>query len=145
MKLMSHSDYEDSIDLPSVSDIEFRIKSRTYRQFLKQPSELWMFVACDEEGNVLEEPDFYLDNEETKKKHYLAKERCLFEGFTIKNYNTEEYDNIEAVIKYNHCYVGIKYKDEDKIRLNDISRKETIERLTSNYLQLTKTAIKQIS
>ena len=47
--LMSHSDYEDSIDLPSVSDIEFRIKSRKHRQFIKQPLELWFFVPCDEE------------------------------------------------------------------------------------------------
>lgn len=25
--------------------------------FVKQPLELWMFIPCDEKGNVLEEPE----------------------------------------------------------------------------------------
>ena len=30
-----------------------------YANFLKQPLELWMFVPCDEDGKVFEEPEEY--------------------------------------------------------------------------------------
>lgn len=56
-------------------------KIRKYANFLKQPLELGMFVPCDEDGNVLEEPicqEYALYN----KKYQKSKERCLFEGFT---------------------------------------------------------------
>ena len=67
-----------------------------YAQFLKQPLELWMFVPCDEDGNVLEHPKNYhknividelkrIDNYNNLIKEYeQAKERCLFEGFEWK-------------------------------------------------------------
>lgn len=67
-----------------------------YAKFLKQPLKLWMFVPCDENGNVLEYPDrennkydiydrdycffndglFFNDLEQYQQ----AKERCLFLG-----------------------------------------------------------------
>jgi|688.fasta_scaffold717292_3 hypothetical protein len=47
-----------------------------YAKFLKQPLELWMFVPCDSEDNVLEEPISH--QLETYEK---AKERCLFHGY----------------------------------------------------------------
>lgn len=34
----------------------FASKVNTYASFLKQPLKLGMFVPCDEDGNVLEEP-----------------------------------------------------------------------------------------
>jgi hypothetical protein len=113
-------------------------KIDNYANFLKQPLELWMFIPCD-----LIQGKIVILNEENN--HYQqAKERCLFEGFELKTYNTDEYDNIESVVKYNHCYVGIKYKNENSIRLNDISKQETIEHLIPNELILTETALKQI-
>jgi hypothetical protein len=50
----------------------------SYANFLKQPLEKWMFVPCDEDGNVLEDcgliPCYELD------QYRKAKERCLFES-----------------------------------------------------------------
>jgi len=69
-----------------------------YANFLKQALELWMFVPCDEDGNVLEEPVHYetwlkLHESEGSTigfdehlKYQQAKERCLFAGFRIENY-----------------------------------------------------------
>lgn len=83
-------------------------KIMSYAKFLKQPLELWMFVPCDEDGNVLEEPKNYvtwLGLHESKgstigftehEKYQQAKERCLFDGnFTTKilNQNTVVYVN----------------------------------------------------
>jgi len=52
--------------------------NKQYADFLKQPLELWMFVPCDEDGDVLEEIKPYQDN---YFKYQKAKERCLFEVF----------------------------------------------------------------
>ena len=66
-----------------------------YAKFLKQPLKLEMFVPCDEEGNVLEEPkrwkDYlqYPDSFDGNKEwdelydYQQAKEKVLFEGFEI--------------------------------------------------------------
>lgn len=64
---------------------------KNYANFLKKPLELWMFVACDENGNYLPEPEsrgvhpHYITeptNEELEAYNdwLEAKERCLFEG-----------------------------------------------------------------
>ncbi len=64
-----------------------------YAQFLKQPLNSGMFVPCDIEGNVLEEPkrisysynpiiNEMHDNKVIRYKQ--AKERVLFEGFEVK-------------------------------------------------------------
>jgi len=69
-----------------------------YAKFLKQPLELWMFVPCDKDGNVLKFD--YPQNKafddvaqiEFEKQYQQAKERCLFEGFEIiedKYYSTK--------------------------------------------------------
>jgi len=69
------------------------VKTAAYANFLKQHLELWMFVPCDEDGNVLEEPKDYkvwlsagsafmnIDEILPCQKYQEAKERCLFEGF----------------------------------------------------------------
>jgi len=97
-----------------------------YANFLKQPLELWMFVPCDEDGNVLEEPVHYetwlkLHESEGSTigfdehlKYQQAKERCLFDGFSEKDARFSLFAN------------------------------ETIEYLTEYNLQLTKTAEKLI-
>jgi hypothetical protein len=61
-----------------------------YATLLKQPPELWMFVPCDEEGRVIQEPDHVYDFD-TQDYKYLceeyqqAKQRCLFEGFEVED------------------------------------------------------------
>jgi len=82
-----------------------------YANFLKQPLELWMFVPCDEEGNILEEPKIenYLKScqgtfFEDLKKYQQAKERCLFKNEFNDLHNIfllNDICNIESLIKYN--------------------------------------------
>jgi hypothetical protein len=68
--------------------------NKQYANFLKQPLELWMFVPCDEDGDVLKEPKYFKrDNSDFNNFHYAdycleyqqAKERCLFEDFEMDN------------------------------------------------------------
>jgi len=152
-RLISHSDYEDLIDLPSVSDIEFRIKSRNHRAFLKQPLSIEMFVPCDENGNVLDEPDFmsgnYDDNgygdfdkyqyKKDLKEHQQAKENCLFEEFECKKeifiHNTEHF-----FIELNGIKVFWNFNNKWELR----KKFNTIEDLVKYKPKLTATALKQI-
>ena len=85
-----------------------------YAKFIKQPLALWMFVPCDENGNVI--PD--KENHFTRKELYYweqVEERCLFKGFemdnsfvTHKSHNSFFYpisclheQTIEGLVKYN--------------------------------------------
>ena len=82
-----------------------------YAKFLKQPLKLEMLVPCDEDENVLGEPEIYsqwvcenfndeLENEERInqcKDYHQAKEKILFEGF-------EPYEDYECA-KYEEFYV----------------------------------------
>lgn len=63
-----------------------------YAKFLKQPLKLEMFVPCDENGNILEEPQMRpernsfdeedMDYDAQELYDYIkAKEKVLFEGF----------------------------------------------------------------
>lgn len=82
---------------PATTDYEWQLKNHlNYANFLKQPLTISMFVPCDDEGNVLEEPENY-NVYVNDIKHYLSDTNCnlyheskskvLFEGFKVgKNY-----------------------------------------------------------
>jgi hypothetical protein len=60
-----------------------------YADVLKQPLKLGMFVPCDEDGNVLEEPtpEDILYDDNIYEQYQQAKERVLFEGnLTVKKH-----------------------------------------------------------
>ena len=106
-----------------------------YAKFLKQPLKLEMFVPCDDEGIVLEEPKIeeeYVDEHTTQifaQYQYdldKAKEKILFEDF-------EPYEDYECA-KYEEVYVDeevcdgkftvedlIKYAGKTKIKLSQTS------------------------
>lgn len=114
MKLISMTDFVLEQYELSRNPTHFEENAFNYAQFLKQPLELWMFVPCDEDGNVLEEPSL-LD-----ERYYLllmayeqAKERCLFEK--------SEYSEFLITIMYT-----------------------TIDEIVNLNLKLTPTAIKQL-
>ena len=127
---------------PSNTDSQFADKVMAYANFLKQPLELWMFVPCDEDGNVLDsEPcslgmfekgnpyyDVYLKD---KNEYQQAKERCLFEGFKDGAWG------LYATIEYNAEGECLEVD-------NHFCRNKTIEDLVKYNLKLTPTAQKQI-
>ena len=79
-----------------------------YANFLKQPLELWMFVPCDNDGNVLEEPCFDGENDQyfasAFEQFQQAKERCLFEGWDLEDVKETlscgNHKTIEDLVKY---------------------------------------------
>ena len=90
----------EEVSASSFYDIQTHIykyydKVFNYATFLKQPLQLGFFVPCDENGNVLEEPQI---KEEEIDEHTTqifaqyqydldkAKEKVLFEGFKIYDY-----------------------------------------------------------
>jgi hypothetical protein len=109
MNLISMSDFVVEMRKNKKKDNGLRFWAcEKYVKFLKQPLELWMFVPCDEDGNVLEEPELYNEVCEYQK----AKERCFFEGFEYKKalFFTENkelfwhgklHGNVESLTKYN--------------------------------------------
>lgn len=101
--------------------------SRTYNYaiFLKQPLELWMFVPCDEDGNVLDVVPCYADGIEKVNEYKKAKERCLFKGFKMYKGNPYNYNKARAFTQ--------DYIDEKWI----------IEKIIHWDLELTESAIKQ--
>ena len=107
-----------------------------YAKFIKQPLKLEMFVPCDEDGEILDEPRDYeqrLPNMMTEYndeiyRYKQAKEKVLFEGFEIT-------DETEFLIsKYGFSLYFNQIEDFN------------IEHLLtwSNEIQLTENAIKQI-
>ena len=119
-----------------------------YTTFLKQPLKLEMFVPCDEEGNVLEEPKIeeeYVDEHTTQifaQYQYdldKAKEKVLFEGFKIYDYKLNIF-----------FYLGrLKTLSYDKKRKDFITigfLHETVEDLinVSSQIKLSQTALDSI-
>lgn len=94
MKLISMTDFVSNYTETGCLLKEIN-KIRNYASFLKQPLKLEMFVPCDEDGNVLEEPKHISETEfkmfeegglykaysENLSKYEQAKEKVLFEGF----------------------------------------------------------------
>ena len=91
--------------LKNVSDSEYRRLREAYDDFLEQPLKLEMFVPCDEDGDILDEPEDYelrLTNMMTEYndevyRYKQAKEKVLFEGF-------ESYEDYECA-KYEDVYI----------------------------------------
>ena len=88
-----------------------------YATFLKKPLKLEMFVPCDNDGNILEEPTNYekrLSNMMTEYNDEVytynqAKEKVLFEGFELKEIGSicapnklviGEFDDFEKSVKF---------------------------------------------
>lgn len=131
--ISEHSDYLEKTFTFDTIKWDLHLKRL---EFGKQPLSIWMFVPCDEDGNVLDaEPcslgmfakgnpffDVYL---ESKNKWDKAIERCIFNGC--------EFDNIDIIIN-------------SSIRLNTLDNFKhlTIESLVYARPELTPTALKTL-
>ena len=160
MKLISMTDFVSIFynDLKSEHKVNWSFdqicnKIFNYTNFLKQPLNLGMFVPCDEDGNVLEEPivsEHLLDrfsqqpvkDENTPEayRYRKAKEKVLFEGFKL----------VRFIEKENPCYVVSNGENEVTfhIGLYNFSKgvrfANTVEDLIPIQPILTKSVIKQI-
>ena len=131
-------------DFEDLSDLYFR-----YAKFLKQPLELWMFVPCDKDGNVLQEKSIfnttdedYIFNSEDFDKYQQAKKRCLFEGFewNVAEFCDEPMIELEDKSENYFCYdcEDKNFSKDDEVYFSNI------EDLIKYNLQLTLTSIKQL-
>ena len=107
MKLISMTDFVlEQGKKPNNSDFRerFFVKVLNYANFLKQPLTLGMFVPCDDDGNVLEEPskDMWDNFINSQFGHFNesytycfnyqeAKSKVIFEDFV--GINTDLYSN----------------------------------------------------
>jgi len=115
--------------------LDFATNSIKYARFLKQPLELWMFVPCDKDGNVLAEKSIFNTTDEDYifysddfDKYQKAKERCLFDGFELKG-ETE----FSWIFKHNGIFPIMISKQRNIEYLVTILKRE---------IELTQTAIK---
>lgn len=130
-ELLRHSEYKN--DLENYANIIYN-----YANFLKQPLTLEMFVPCDEDGNVLENP--FLEKGRPAngvwEKYKQAKEKVLFEEFEIDKNLYLVYRNEIAIGKF------ISYENESKFLFREYFK--TIEDLHDFEFPFTENAIKQI-
>ena len=134
---------DNSTSLTEISIANQYIQCLRYANFVSRKPELWMFVPCDEDGNVLEEPEQYnswLNKKSidwgkvpfnvdlhTFEKYKQAQSKVLFKGWEMRK------DNSVGLINWS-----------DRINL---SIYKTLEDLPAHYkrnMELTETALKQI-
>ena len=144
MKLISMIEFA----LEQKSNLDFNPSNKwkdceNYANFLNQPLKLEMFVPCDEDGNVLEEPqlktiqnsfdeiveDYDYDECEVYKQ---AKDKVLFDGFSV-----QDKWNFYFIEKEKSCIYTRVLKNKSELRIED---------LLKNYLDITLTpnAIKKL-
>ena len=104
-----------------------------YATFLKQPLELWMFVPCDEDSNVLEKRAPLIGMYDLKTiKYQEAKDRCLFDYVTVIFNN-----NIYLDVKLENGNVFRYVKKEKRFMY---AQDYKIENLLGRNITLTETA-----
>lgn len=145
MKLMDIQTHSDYVELMNATHLKKWELHRKRVEFGRQPLTLGIFIPCDEEGNVLEEPDFWDANgraydpklthrycDSKIKEYHEAKKRILFEGFMLIHIHNKRYK--QALVA----------KDKEGKGQFDIYDYETIEDLVFMDLTLTPNAIKQL-
>lgn len=160
-KLMSMTDFVLKILNESAPNDFIKAIStiRKYADFLKQPLSLGMFVPCDDQGNVLREPEMYRWYKETGHllKHFneherficeqyqKAKEKVLFkhaEVYMIRNDKDKIKGCSYVEIKVTTLDWLIRFRDDGVIKFIDKQLK-TIEDIVFMDIELTESAIKQ--
>jgi hypothetical protein len=146
MKLISMTDFvlEQNKLLKNAPDAyDQYCKMVNYANFLKQPLKLEMFVPCDEDSNVLEEPirfknwknydysgtDIGFEQEKLCRQYHKAQEKVLFEGWFIH---------------FEDCVFKLK---DGCFSIIDLDSNYTIEDFCENEEEsriLTKNALKQL-
>lgn len=119
-----------------------------YVKFLQQPLTLGMFVPCDLEGNVLEEPIPFDCTAFEYSIWCKAKERVLFKGFECVFYDRDKVFELS----YNGLYIYYEFEDDffisDSLSNDEvlISIRCLLDMIEKNNIdiELTESAIKQL-
>ena len=149
MKLTTMTDFVLNQEIPTyLQKEEFEeayYKLHNYANFLKRLDEIWMFVPCDENGNVLEEPD-----QESLKYDDIQGQDCIFNDSLYYN-DLGNYQQAKERCLFNDCKLnseseyyyylitkeGTTFFIHKKINLN-------IEYYIKYNLELTETALNEI-
>lgn len=130
--LEQNKNYKNSTRCIRIKESELYVN---YAKFLKQPLTLEMFVPCDEEGNVLQEPKpKYFDSpqfyESELQIYHEAKEKVLF---------------ADVKIKHRENYFILEDEDGTWLRVINKNTSLTVEDLLKmSTISLTESALKQI-
>ena len=163
MKLISMVDYvleqkkewenwEKSFD----SNVSFW-KCIKYANFLKQPLTLGMFVPCDENGNILEEP--YHGMFEIKANEKCSGWKYLFKDKERPTEDSRYYDAVSykkskkqfEEAKKNVFFKGFELIEDELINngvlfwVGKFNGNETVDSCISSNLTLTESAIKKVT
>lgn len=137
MKLMSMTRFVLEQLKINQSCSEFKEAVKNYADLLTQPLTIGMFVPCDEDNNVLEEP---LNDDWYYEQWIEAKQRVLFEGFEISYWDYDGSSKSFSVRKKNGhmdfiqvCY----YKSKPNYFIWSFNN---IEQLSDKDLELTESA-----
>lgn len=170
MKLISMTDFvlqkaNEYFNNGEYPKFNFRNLVNNYALFLKLPLTLGMFVPCNEEDNVLEEPTmekygYYFSNHQEEQsgwmyeegedeyykvleKYQQAKERVLFKNVTIIKASQNSF-NI-----YIKKEISLVYDDNCKSfraahSIEDLANSFNKRNLNEFHIELTQSALKQI-
>jgi len=123
-------------------------KRNNYDNLLNQPLKLEYFVLCDDEGNVLEEPNKHEYFGGIKKETFAyqeykrAKSKVLFDGFDVLQLNQREDNEVFLHIKIEKMYFSCWFKYG---KVSEYNEEKTIEDILKLNLTLTPNAIKQFN
>ena len=136
MKLISMVDFIDEIGNSTLHE-SYEIdlaKIYNYCTFLEQPLKLEMFVPCDEDGNILKEPEMF--KEWLKSDHYFNASESVTHNCRIYKKAQEKviFENTDCIeddgLKY------LKLTDKNHISFYNFKDKfgdKTIEDFSFNY------------
>jgi len=149
MKLISMTDYV----IQEMNKLEKSIESTChsidlYSKFLIKPLNIGMFVPCDLEGNILEEPkpENYFDINKTSDKFNEDDKNGLNYYSSALNY----YDNAKEKVLFSGCEIEKRWNNIHVLKHGNTVffsnwPKTSIEQIVKHRIDLTESAIKQLS
>ena len=148
MKLISMTAFVLEREMSDKTIMKRFVEICDYANFLNQHLTLGMFVPCDEDGNVLEQPTAKnslntIDHDLRLMNYKEAKDKVLFEGFEYAKTHSIGMEKVLDlfVFPYTETKIGLTKKSEG---FRTWFKLEKIEDLVQCNLTLTPNAIKQL-
>lgn len=145
--------YKDNQDIHK-GFINYQNRVIKYAQILQAEPQLWMFIACNEKGEPMEElgkPDYFLEyrgkgkpiaSHNKRVEYQKAKARCWFEGWKYKRHEKSRHSLQEWIIKEDFIVFG--NTNDKEWNHGGISNIEELIRQIGFELTMTETLIKKL-